>query len=227
MPTASPIHISRSHRSPLGDAHLDEAVAEFGRVRPRLLAIAHRILGRRAEAEDIVQDAWVRWQTYDRSRVLSPTAFLVTTTTRLAINAAQSARVRRESSVDRWTPEPAATAGDPTMGVERAEALHVGITVLLQRLAPSERAAYVLRQAFDYPYEEIAEVLQTTTANARQLVSRAGRHLAARRPQPATKAAHERLMSAFMDAARRGEVATLERLFAAESAGSRALATAS
>lgn len=226
MPPTPPIPSTiRSSRRPLAVADLDDALAAFEPLRPRLLGIAHRILGSRAEAEDVVQDAWLRWQTYDRSAVQSPTAFLVTTTTRLAINAAQSARVRRESAVDRWSPEPTATTADPTSGPERTEALRDGIA-LLERLAPSERAAYVLRQAFGYPYPEIARVLRTSAVNARQLVSRAGKRLATRRPQPATTAATEGLTRAFVDAARLGEVAALERLFAAEAASPRAIALA-
>ena len=159
------------------DSTLDDAIAEFARLRPRLIGIASRILGGSAEAEDVVQDAWLRWQLYDRTMVRNPTAFLVTTTTRLAINAAQSARARYETFVETGAPEPADTSDDPTSRVERSEALEVGIRLLVQRLSPSERAAFVLRQAFDYPYPHIAEVLQTTEANARQLVSRAGKRV--------------------------------------------------
>jgi RNA polymerase sigma-70 factor (ECF subfamily) len=158
-------------------AQLDDAAAEFALVRPRLLRIAARIVGSRTEAEDIVQDAWIRWQTYDRSRVLHSTAFLVTTTTRLAINATQSARVRYESYVGRSPWEPIDVANDPTLGVERTEALELGLLLLVQRLTPTERVAYVLRHAFDYAYPRIAEVLTISEANARQLVSRAGRRI--------------------------------------------------
>lgn len=162
------------------DVDVDDAIAPFARVRSRLLGIAYRVLGNWSEAEDIVQDAWVRWQTCDRSRVLNPTAFLVTATTRLAINTVQSARVRRESPVDRWSPELVDTGDDPTLRAERREELAGGIR-LLQRLTPTERTAYVLRHAFDYPYPDIAEVLHTSDVNARQLVSRASKHLAADR----------------------------------------------
>jgi RNA polymerase sigma-70 factor (ECF subfamily) len=219
MPIAPPAPpILRTNRPRVSAARLDEALADFVPLRPRLLGIAQRILGSRAEAEDVVQDAWLRWQTYDRRQVLNPTAFLVTTTTRLAINASQSARVRRETSVERWSTEPASgpTVDDPTVGVERTEALRDGLDVLIQRLAPTERAAYVLRQAFDYPYPRIAQVLQTSTANARQLVSRAAKHLTVRQPRPGRPSAPEPLLRAFVDAARHGEVAALERLFAAD-----------
>jgi RNA polymerase sigma factor (sigma-70 family) len=163
------------------DADLDDALEEFTLVRPRLLGIAYRMLGSGTEAEDIVQEAWLRWQLCDRSRVLNPTAFLVTTTTRLAINAAQCARARRESYVGRWLPEPVDIRADPCLEAERGEALYRGSLLLLHRLSPTERAAYVLRQAFEYPYSRIAETLQLTEVNVRQLVSRAGKRLTAAR----------------------------------------------
>jgi RNA polymerase sigma-70 factor (ECF subfamily) len=194
-----------------GEVRPDD-VSDFVRVRPRLVGTAHRILGSWTEAEDIVQDAWLRWQTYDRTTVLNATAFLVTTTTRLAINAARSARARREAYVGHWLPEPVATSDDPALGVERSEALEHGILLLLQRLSPTERAAYVLRHAFDYPYPQIAAMLRLTEANVRQLVSRAGHHIAAGPCHPTSRAEQERLVHAFVAAARHGEVAALERL---------------
>jgi RNA polymerase sigma-70 factor (ECF subfamily) len=163
-----------------GDADLEAAVAEFDQVRPRLVRIAARILGSWTDAEDIVQDAWLRWQACDRTAVSSPTAFLVTTTTRLAITAATSARARHETSVGGWLTEPVDAADAPALRVERTEALELGF-VLLRRLLPTERAAYVLRHAFDYPYPLISEILHTSEANARQLVSRAGKRLASGR----------------------------------------------
>jgi RNA polymerase sigma factor (sigma-70 family) len=163
-----------------------------------------------------VQEAWLRWQTYDRTAVLNPTAFLVTTVTRLAINAAQSARTRHESYVGRWLPEPIDTNAEPSLSAERNEALELGILLLLQRLSPTERAAYVLRQAFDYPYRRIAEILRLTEANVRQLVSRAGKHLASERRRAASKAEQQRLLHAFLAAAQRGEVEALENLLAAD-----------
>jgi RNA polymerase sigma-70 factor (ECF subfamily) len=197
------------------DSSLDEAIAEFARLRPRLLGIASRIVGNWTEAEDVVQDAWLRWQLYDRTVVQNPAAFLVTTTTRLAMNAAQSARTRYETAVGRGLPELVDATDAPVSRLERSEALAAGIRVLLQRLSPTERAAYVLRQAFDYPYPQIAEVLQVTEANARQLVSRASKHLAVGRRWSASGIEHERLMHAFVAAAQRGDVTALENLFAA------------
>ena len=159
------------------EAGLDDGTAAFTAVRSRLLAIAHRIVRRWSDAEDVVQDAWVRWQLYDRAGVANPTAFLVTTTTRLAINATQTARARREACVGDWLPELAAAADDPARVVEQA--LEHDVKDVLERLALPERAAFVLHEAFEYPYPEIAGILRTSEANARQLGCRARKHLAA------------------------------------------------
>jgi RNA polymerase sigma factor (sigma-70 family) len=141
-------------------ARLDDAVSAFLRVRPRLFGIAYRMLGDLAEAEDIVQNVWIRWQTTDRSRVQNPPAFLAATTTRLAINGLRSARVRREEyGVERLI-EAIDASADPETGVERAEALRFAAVLLLEKLSPTERAAYVLREAFDYPYRRIADILR-------------------------------------------------------------------
>lgn len=144
-----------------------DPLPEFVRVRPRLFGIAYRILGSAAEAEDIVQDVWLRWQATDRSVVLDPLAFLATATTRLAINVAQSARSRRETYVGPWLSEPVDTSSDPRLGAVRGGALEFAALLLLEKLSPTERAEYVLREAFDYPYRQIAEVLQLEEANTR------------------------------------------------------------
>src|SRR5207248_5238150 len=159
-------------------AEYDGGLSAFFKARPRLFGIAYRMLGSAAEAEDIVQDAWLRWQTANRSVVENPTAFLATTTTRMCINFAQSAHSRRETYVGPWLPEPVDTSSDPVLGAERGEALGLAILLLLEKLLPTERAAYVLREAFDYSSREIADVLQIEEANARQLVSRARKHIA-------------------------------------------------
>ena len=125
------------------------------------------------EAEDLVQDVWLRWQGTDRSMVHNPGAFLATTTTRLAINELQSARARRETYIGPWLPEPVDTSADPFLGAERGEALELAVLMLMERLTPTERAAYVLREAFDYPYAQIADIRQSTEAAVRQQVSRA------------------------------------------------------
>jgi RNA polymerase sigma-70 factor (ECF subfamily) len=193
---------------------LDDAAAEFGTARRRLFGIAYRMLGSAAEAEDVVQEAWVRWQTTDRSVVVNPQAFLTTTTTRLAINVLQSARSRREAYVGPWLPEPVDTSADPTLGAERAEALSVAVLLLLERLTPTERAAYVLREAFDYDYPEIARIVGVSPAATRQLVSRARKHLASERRNTVSTTERRALLEAFLAAARVGDVERLERLFA-------------
>jgi RNA polymerase sigma-70 factor (ECF subfamily) len=197
-------------------AELDRAATDFARIRPRLFGIAYRMLGSAAEAEDIVQDVWLRWQAYDRDIVRDPPGFLATTTTRLAINAAQSARTRRETYVGPWLPEPVDTSADPALGAERGEALELAVLLLLEHLSPTERAAYVLREAFDYPYHQIAEILDTTEPATRQLVSRARKHLATERRTSVEPSEHRRLLQAFVTAAQVGDLATLEQLLAAD-----------
>lgn len=191
-----------------------EALEDFLAVRPRLFGIAYRLLGSVSEAEDVVQDAWLRWQAYDHASVRHPPAFLATTVTRLAITASQSARARRETYVGPWLPEPVDTSADPTLGAERAEALELAVLHLLERLTPTERAAYVLREAFDYPYREIAEVLEISEVSARQLVSRARGHLASGRRNAVAPQEQRRLLEAFLAASRAGDVEALEKLFA-------------
>jgi len=195
---------------------LDDAAAVFAEVRPRLFGIAYRMLGTATDAEDLVQEVWIRWQTCDRSVVLNPAAYLATTATRLAINATQSAYARRESYVGPWLPEPVDTSADPQLGAERASALELGVLLLLEKLTPTERAAYVLREAFDYPYQQIAEIVQTTEATARQHVSRARKHLAAERRAPVDPTEQRRLLTAFVKAAQAGDLSALEELFAAD-----------
>ena len=130
------------------------------------------MLGSAAEAEDILQDVWVRWQTTDRGRVKNPAAFMPAATTRLAINVMQSARARREMHVLPGRPDPVDTSADPCSGAERREALNVAVLLLLEKLSPTEREAYVLRMAVNYSYRTIADIIRVKEANARQLVTR-------------------------------------------------------
>lgn len=194
---------------------LDLAAAMFLDVRPRLFGIAYRMLASAAEAEDIVQETWLRWQNTERSAIANPAAFLTMITTRLSINAAQSARVRRETSIGPWLPEPIDTGNDPALEAEQEEALESALLLLMEKLTPAQRAAYVLREAFVYPYEQIAEIIQLSPANVRQLVSRARKHLNTTRRESIDTDEHRRLLSTFLDAAK-GNVRALEDLFAAE-----------
>jgi len=192
----------------------DDGLLAFTPVRPRLFGIAYRMLGSAAEAEDIVQDVWLRWQSVDRSTVENPPAYLTTTTTRLCINFVQSAHTRHETYIGTWLPEPVDTSADPGIGAERGEALKLAVLLLLEKLSPTERAAYVLHEAFDYPYDQIASILQMEEANVRQLVSRARKHIADGRRASVNPGEQRRLLEAFIAAAEKGDMAALEGLFA-------------
>jgi RNA polymerase sigma-70 factor (ECF subfamily) len=201
---------------PEASESLDEAAAVFLAVRRRLYEIAYRILGSASEAEDLVQDAWLRWQRTDRSVVLNPTAFLATATTRLALNVAQSARSRREIYPMRPLPERADPRSGPDVRAELGDEVEHALFLLLQKLTPVERAAYVLREAFEYPYEQIALILQLSPVNTRQLVRRSHQRIAAERRRPVCPATHRRFVQAFRAASDVGNLAGLERLLAAD-----------
>jgi RNA polymerase sigma-70 factor (ECF subfamily) len=198
---------------------LEDAAAVFLAARPRLLEIAHRILGVTDESEDVVQEAWLRWQGTDRSVVLNPTAFLVTTTARLALNLVQSARNRRETNTEPTLLERADPAHGPDVHAERADAVDRAVLLLLQQLNPAERASFVLREAFGYPYEQIARVVQLTPVNTRQLVRRSHKRMGAERHRSVNPGVHRRLVQAFRAAADGGSFTALERTLAADVAG--------
>jgi RNA polymerase sigma-70 factor (TIGR02957 family) len=202
----------------LDASSLESATAIFLDSRSKLFGIAYRMLGAVAEAEDVVQETWLRWQNADRRAVLEPVAYLVSVTTRIAINISQSAHSRRETYIGPWLPEPVDTRSDPTLGAERSEALELAVMLLLEKLAPAERAAYVLREAFEYSHRQVAAVLGMTEPNARQILTRARKHIAGERRAPAGKAERERLLRAFITAAQQGELADLESLLGADAA---------
>jgi RNA polymerase sigma factor (sigma-70 family) len=190
---------------------------DFVRACPRLFATAHRIVGTVPEAEDILQEVWLRWHRVDRTTVADVEAFLVTVTIRLAINVVQSARRRHETCVGPWLGAEAADPdADPVTAAERGEAIEMAVQQLLERLPPSERAAFVLREGFDYPYQQIARTLQIGTANARQLVKRARTRIAAGRRHSYSSTARSRLLRAFAPAALVGELAGLEAVLVAD-----------
>jgi RNA polymerase sigma factor (sigma-70 family) len=184
--------------------------------RPRLFAIAHRIVGNVHEAEDIVQEVWLRWHRADPATVRNIEAFLVTVTARLAINVVQSARRRHETHLAPRLDDEIATEGEPQAETERREAIELAVRLLIERLPPAERAAYVLREGFEYPYQRIATTLQISTANARQLVTRARARVAAGRRRAGGSIGHGRLMWAFAAASRVGELRGLEAVLAAD-----------
>ena len=196
--------------------------ATFHAARPRLFGIAYRILGNTLDAEDVVQDTWIRWQGTDRTKVRDARAFLATTTRRLAINLTQSARARHETYIGPWLVEPADTAADPALDVEQAEAVDLAVRTLLESLSGTERAAYLLREAFEYPYKRISHVLAVSEINARQLVTRARGRLAGERRTAVTREEQQQLLAAFVVAARTGDLARLERMLTAADTAPRA-----
>jgi RNA polymerase sigma-70 factor (ECF subfamily) len=190
--------------------------ASFQNVRPRLFGIAYRVLGSRTEADDVVQDAWIRWQRTDRGTIRDPAAFLATMTSRLALTVGQSARMRHEISSGPLQVDAVDLGDDPSRIAEQSDALERALLTLLEKLSATERAAYVLREAFDYPHRRIAELLGLTEANARQIVTRARERLRGERPRRVAAAEHRCLVDAFVAAAQTGDLASLERLLAAE-----------
>ncbi len=182
-------------------------------MRPRLFGIAYRMLGSSAEAEDIVQEVWLRWQAYDRSAVLDASAFLATTTTHLAINVAQSARARHEIYIGPWLPSRWTPAVTPIWAPSEGKRWS-SPSCSCWRSSPTERAAYVLREAFEYPYSQIADILQMKEATARQIVNRARQHITDERRAQVSSSEQRRLLNAFLAAAQTGDVAALEAIFA-------------
>jgi len=193
----------------------DNGLAEFTHVRPRLFGIAYRMLRSAADAEDIVQNVWISWQCTNRSAVENPNAFLTTTTTRLCINLSQCARSRCEAPSETWHLEPVGTGGDPEVYVEREQQLNIAM-LRLEALLPTERAAYVLREAFGYSYRQIANALAIEEANSRQLVSRARKHLTDAWHAPVKSGEKHRLLQTFTAAAQTGDMASLEDFFLKE-----------
>jgi RNA polymerase sigma-70 factor (ECF subfamily) len=205
----------------------DDGVSTFVNARPRMLAVAFRTLGDAAEAEDIVQDVWLRWQNVDRDVVRNAAAFLTTTTIRLAINRVMGARMRRETPLELRIGEPLDPHAGPGILAERGQALESALQLLLERLSPVERAAYLLREAFDYAYVDVARLIRVSEANSRQLVTRARKHLAERRRVPVGAPELRRIVVAFTDATQRGDLAGLEAILSADIADSRASKRAS
>ncbi|GAA2887066.1 RNA polymerase sigma-70 factor [Streptomyces mexicanus] len=155
----------------------------FEEHRPTLFGIAYRMLGSAADAEDIVQDAWLKWSTVDVDAIAQPRAYLCRIVTNLSINRSRSAAVRRESYVGPWLPEPLVTSPDATGGIEQAEAISLAMLVVLETLSPMERAVFLLKEVFGFGYPEIAGMLERSEASVRQVGSRARRHVQARRPR--------------------------------------------
>ncbi len=198
----------------------DAATELFEEHRPVLMGVAYRMLGRVADAEDVVQDAWLRWSGGDRTAVREPRGFLVRITTRLAVDRLRQIKARGETYVGPWLPEPCATDfGDTvTDTAERAvlaDSVSLAVLVVLETLSPLERAVFVLREAFGYPYADIAAMLDRGEAAVRQLAARARRHVDERRPRYDVDPARRRdLTERFLDAAAGGDLAGLMELLA-------------
>ncbi|WP_431993083.1 RNA polymerase sigma-70 factor [Streptomyces albogriseolus] len=198
----------------------DTAIELFEEHRPVLMGVAYRMLGRVADAEDVVQDAWLRWSGGDRTAVREPRGFLVRITTRLAVDRLRQIKARGETYVGPWLPEPCATDfGDTvTDAAERAvlaDSVSLAVLVVMETLSPLERAVFVLREAFGYPYADIAAMLDRGEAAVRQLAARARRHVDERRPRYDVDPARRRdLTERFLDAAAEGDLAGLMELLA-------------
>lgn len=196
---------------------MEDSVHIFSRLQPRLLGAAYRMLGSLAEAEDVVQDVWTRWHDADVARVENAEAWLLTTTTRRAIDRLRQARTEREKYAGIWLPEPVLTDGPPTPEQlhEASSDLSVAFLAVLERLAPEARAAFVLREAFDVDYAEIADVLGKSEAACRQIVHRARHQLRDAQPRFAvSEQTHRHLMQRFADAMSSGDFAAMKGLLA-------------
>jgi RNA polymerase sigma-70 factor (ECF subfamily) len=188
---------------------------DFEEHRPMLLGLAYRLLGSMWDAEDVVQEAWLRWEGTDRSQIREPRAFLVTVVSRLALDQLRSARVKREAYTGPWLPEPVMTSdAGPLDTAELRDTVSFATLHLMERLSPPERAVFVLREAFELPYDEIAEIVGASVANARQMHHRASVRLTEGRDrfQPSTQD-HTALLTKFIQAAEGGDLAALTELF--------------
>ncbi|MFJ2107066.1 RNA polymerase sigma factor SigJ [Streptomyces microflavus] len=196
--------------------HVDRFEASM----PRLEAIAYRLLGSASDAEDAVQDTFLRWQAADVDHIEVPEAWLTKVLTNLCLNQLTSARARRESYVGQWLPEPL-LAGDPMLGpadtAEQRESVSYAVLALMERLTPNERVVYVLREAFDYPHRKIAEILDITEASCQQIFHRAKKHIAEGKARTEIdEAAARRIVEEFLAAATSGRTEPLVRLLTSD-----------
>jgi len=206
---------------------MSNADATFESYRRRLLGLAYRMLGSMADAEDAVQETYLRWHGIDRDKVLDPRAFLMTTTTRICLDMLTSARAQREKYVGPWLPEPVTdtAALAPDSHTELAEDLSVALLLILERLSPLERAAFLLHDVFDFSFSEVAKVLARSEAACRQLATRARARVRAAQPRGAAaaparsgqiSAKHEQLLSAFVAASRSGDLNAVTQFLASD-----------
>jgi RNA polymerase sigma-70 factor, ECF subfamily len=191
----------------------EDAAGVFDELRPRLVGVAYGLLGSLAEAEDAVQEAWIRLQRSDLEEIRDLAGWLVTTTSRVALDVLRSARVRREAYVGPWLPEPVETAPDPADSVSLADSLSWAMLVVLETLSPAERAAFVLHDVFGMPFDEVGQALGRAPAACRKLASRAREHVEARQPRfDVDPEMHREVVAAFGRAAGGGDLDGLLRL---------------
>jgi RNA polymerase sigma-70 factor (TIGR02957 family) len=193
------------------------ATETFQAHRELLAAMAYQLLGSSAEAEDVVQETWLRWDRSDRERIENPRSWLVRVATRLALDRLRSARARRERYVGPWLPEPLLTSPDIAEDVERAEAVSMAMLVVLETLSPLERAVFVLREAFGFSYADIAGALDRSEQSVRQLAHRARDHVQARRPRfRLERGVRQRVTERFLAASLGGDIEELLRVLSPE-----------
>ncbi len=209
-----------TRRSSISSQTERETMDQFESYRPLMFSIAYRMLGSVTEAEDTLQDAYLRYRQMPAGSIASPKAFLSTVVTRLCLNHLQAARVQRESYLGPWLPEPLLTEEDPespTSQAERLESISMAFLVLLERLTPVERAVFVLREVFDYPYHDIAEIVGKDEVSCRQILSRAKKFIAGSRPRftPSTEQ-HQHLLQQFLEAVEEGDLDGLTQFLASD-----------
>jgi RNA polymerase sigma-70 factor (ECF subfamily) len=179
----------------------------FARHRSLLFTVAYEMLGSAADAEDLVQETWLRWADVDHAAVRDPRAYLVRIVTRQALNRLRSLARRREDYIGEWLPEPLLTSPDVAADVELAESVSIAMLTVLETLGPAERAVFVLHEVFDTPYDEIAEAVDKSPAAVRQIAHRARDHVAARRPRmPVSTTEQQEAVDRFLAAARHGDL---------------------
>ena len=185
----------------------DQLAREFAEHRAVLVGAAYRVVGSVSDAEDVVQEAWLRWSAIEHDDIRDVRAYLIRITTRLALNRLREQKARREQYVGPWLPEPLATdEDDPAAAAELADSVSMAMLVVLETLSPLERATFVLREVFDLPYDEIADTLGRSESAVRQLAHRAREHVHARQPRHhVDKARHDELTMRFMAAAGSGD----------------------
>lgn len=204
------------HHSSKTEASMSSLDA-FNQHRRLLFNIAYRMLGTVTDAEDMVQETFLRWQQTPQTTVQSAKSYLATTITRLCIDYLRSARVRREQYVGPWLPEPLLTqqASDPAEQVELADSLSMAFLVMLERLSPTERAVFLLREVFEYDYSEIAQIVGKSAENCRQILTRSRQHIATQRPRfPVSPQQQEQITAQFLDASTKGNLQGLLSLLA-------------